>query len=315
MNHVSFISAFFLLGISAAAPAMAQTEDRTWVSRTGNDGNDCTETSPCRTFGGAYSKTRAGGTVGCLDAGDFGSLDIRKSITLSCKGQEGAIARGFVVVQGDDLQVVIRGIVFDGGSDALPTANAILITSSGSVAIEDCVVRDSHGANQSPNGSGVLIRPHGGALEVSLKRSTITGTKRPGVNIIPSGGSAKVTIENSSISDNNVGIRADTTDGLGWINLTVVDTILDGNTYQGLVAEGGAGRITVYADRLTISNNGTQGVRAINNTATVRLANSGITGHAVGTEVVNGGVIQSFGNNRIVGNGANGPALPLIGQQ
>src|SRR6266436_9247773 len=58
----------------------------TFVSHAGNDGNTCDATSPCQTFFGALdsSKTRDGGTIICLDAGQFGVANITRSMTIDC---------------------------------------------------------------------------------------------------------------------------------------------------------------------------------------------------------------------------------------
>src|SRR5712664_3217542 len=68
----------------AAAPAQAQSA-RTWVSGTGDNANPCSRTAPCRTFQGAMASTSPGGEINCLDAGDFGSVAIFMSLTISCE--------------------------------------------------------------------------------------------------------------------------------------------------------------------------------------------------------------------------------------
>jgi hypothetical protein len=65
-------------------PANAQAT-RTWVSGAiGNDGNQCSGTSPCATFAEAISKTAAGGEINCLDPAGFGTVTIKKSISNVC---------------------------------------------------------------------------------------------------------------------------------------------------------------------------------------------------------------------------------------
>src|SRR5438094_8924984 len=69
-----------------ALPAHA-LNDRSWVSGAGNDASACTRAAPCLTFAGALGKTNAGGTINCLDSGDFAQqLTITKSITIDCTG-------------------------------------------------------------------------------------------------------------------------------------------------------------------------------------------------------------------------------------
>src|SRR5436305_336257 len=81
-----------LLGISVplwhGTQAQAQQFGITWVSAvSGNDGSaSCSPSAPCRTFGGAFSKTATGGVITCLDVGGFdaSTLTINRSITIDC---------------------------------------------------------------------------------------------------------------------------------------------------------------------------------------------------------------------------------------
>src|SRR5256714_3932941 len=74
-----------LAPLLASAPAHAQAT-RTWVSGVGDDANPCSRTAPCKTFGGAISKTAAGGEISVLDPGGFGGVTITKSITINGDG-------------------------------------------------------------------------------------------------------------------------------------------------------------------------------------------------------------------------------------
>src|ERR1700761_227447 len=67
-----------------ANAAHAQLADRTWVSGTGDDGNACSRTAPCKTFGAAIAKTSIHGEINCIDAGGFGPVTIQKSVTIDC---------------------------------------------------------------------------------------------------------------------------------------------------------------------------------------------------------------------------------------
>ena len=150
--------------------------------------------------------------------------------------------------------------------------------------------------------------------EVFITDTKIFNGASPGLRVAPTGtGAVNVTIDNSNFSNNNVGIRVDTLASSGAINMTVTNTDLSGNTFQGFVAESGTGVIRAMLSGVTASNNATQGIRAINGNATVFFTNSQILGNALGTESVNGGLLRSFGNNRIEGNtnnGANPPTTP-----
>jgi hypothetical protein len=73
------VLAIILVAVLHAVPAQAQ-ENRTFVSSTGTDGNNClTTTTPCRHFTAAYAATPAGGEIDVLDPGNYGGLTINCS--------------------------------------------------------------------------------------------------------------------------------------------------------------------------------------------------------------------------------------------
>jgi hypothetical protein len=78
---IALIASLLLL----VAPAEAQAT-RTWVSGVGDDANNCSRTTPCKTFRGAITKTADGGIINCLDSSGFGFVTITKSITIDCGG-------------------------------------------------------------------------------------------------------------------------------------------------------------------------------------------------------------------------------------
>ena len=55
---------------------------RTWVSGVGDDVNPCSRTAPCKTLGGAISRTDPGGEIDALDPGGFGAVTITRSVTI-----------------------------------------------------------------------------------------------------------------------------------------------------------------------------------------------------------------------------------------
>src|SRR5437016_1039318 len=113
------VAATFALTLSLTAPAQAAS--RTWVSGVGSDGNPCTRTAPCLTFGHAYALTDAGGEINCLDPGSFvGGLLILKSITISCEtGTAGILVGsdiGFLVQTAATDTVYLRGLDIEHGA-------------------------------------------------------------------------------------------------------------------------------------------------------------------------------------------------------
>ena len=126
-------------------PARAQLA-RTFVSAAGgDDGNDCSRTTPCRTFQGAHDKTIDQGEIIVLGPGGYGPVLITKSISIINDGTgeasilvEGGIAgvvvnapaTGTVHLRG----ITIQGIGFGGGS-------GIRFDTGLSLTVENCVIR------------------------------------------------------------------------------------------------------------------------------------------------------------------------------
>ena len=81
-----FIAALFVT-LVCAAQAQAQSR-RTFVAVAGSDANDCTFSTPCRTFAGAVPNTAPGGEITALDSGAYGVVTIDKALTL--QGAPGA---------------------------------------------------------------------------------------------------------------------------------------------------------------------------------------------------------------------------------
>ena len=129
----------------AGAPAHA-LDPRTWVSGTGDDGNPCSRTAPCKTFATAIAKTASGGEINCLDPGSFGGVNIRKAITISCEagtaGVQGTPLPGIFVFAGAGEVVTLRGLDIDGQVDS---GVGIGIVTAKEVHIENCSIRNFRG--------------------------------------------------------------------------------------------------------------------------------------------------------------------------
>ena len=135
-----------LLPVLCTVPAYAQAT-RTWVSGVGDDANPCSRTAPCLTFGGAITKTAAGGEIDALDPGGFGSLNITKSITID--GGGGQVASVMAPPGGTAIEVsagatdivTIWNVQFQGnlGNGSGATGNyGINFNSGAMLSIDNC---------------------------------------------------------------------------------------------------------------------------------------------------------------------------------
>ena len=298
-----------LLAFGVAANAQAT---RTWVSSVGNDADPCSRTAPCKTFAGAISKTIAGGIINVVDNGAYGTLSITKAITVqSDENFAGVLSSGttgFIITAGASDSVILRGLSIDGQGTGI---DGIRFNSGLSLTVENCeinrvtqkgikfipsgasqlyvknpVIRNNHVAA----GAGILIQPGAaGSAEVVLDHVQI---ERNAVGI-EADDRSKVSIRDSEISRNSGdGIRAFSTVGVANNSvINVVSSLVTFNTGSGVEADG-VGAVLRIADTSIFNNGGT------------------------GISPVNGGIVNSFGNNNNAGNTPDGaPTAPALSQQ
>jgi hypothetical protein len=112
------------------------------VSGVGDDANDCSRPTPCKTFAGAISRTATGGEIDVLDPGGFGALTITKSITIKAIGTIGGVlvsgTNGFTV-NAPGAVVVIEGLDFEGLGTGL---SGVSVQAATLVHIINCEIRD-----------------------------------------------------------------------------------------------------------------------------------------------------------------------------
>jgi hypothetical protein len=186
-------SFLFVSGVQAQAP-------RTWVSGTGDDANSCSRSTPCRTFAGAISKTITGGEITAIDAGGFGTVIIRKSITLDGTGVPSSItaaqATGITVDipfrrQGTDPDrtVRIRGLSINGLGNGV---NGINVIAAKIVTVEDCVI-------DGFKGNGINLQ----AGRLFVRNTTVRNNDGIGINVTSESGAA---ISDTSVVFNGTGL-------------------------------------------------------------------------------------------------------------
>jgi hypothetical protein len=296
------------LPILSAAPAQAQT--RTWVSGVGNDVNPCSRTAPCKTFAGAISKTAANGEINCLDPGGFGAVTITKSITIDCTGTFGSILAALtngVNVNAAGINVVLRNIAINGVVSGLIGVNFIAGASLtlDNVAIMNFNSGSAMGVKFSPNSANSVL-----LVNNSLILSNgVTPSTGGGIVVQPQvgGNNALVTIADSRIErSGGGGIVANSASGA--INMTVRDSVVASNVNGGINSTA-TSALAVMIDRTTINNNSQNGVLSSGANSTVRIGSSVITNNATGVASVGGGVLRSYKNNAIRGNGLDGTPI------
>ncbi|WP_313913195.1 right-handed parallel beta-helix repeat-containing protein [Tahibacter sp.] len=300
ISLIRHIVAAVLLYTLFAASAHAQAT-RTWVSGVGDDANPCSRTAPCKTFAGAISKTAAQGVINALDPGGYGAVTITKSITIDGTGTNASIlsagTNGIIINAATTDTVVIRNVSIDGVNTGL---NGIRILQAGSVLVEDV-----HIARVTQK--GIDAAPATTTLKLAVNESRVFSAAGGGIVLTPGAtGAVTATVNDVDLNGNSVGLQVN-----ARAKATVSNSTASNNSGAGFSANGGSGA-TLVADNATATNNGGAGFSSFNTGSQITLSRSASLNNAVGFQPFLGGVIQSFGDNRNVGNGSPGTVPPTI---
>jgi hypothetical protein len=296
--------------LADAAPASAGIE--TWVSPTGTNAGTCPITAPCKTLAFAHGQTTANGTIHVLSSGNFGPLTVTKSISIVAQGVEAMINTGAagaaILVQAGAADVIsLRGLTID----MRGTANkGISFVSGAALHVHDSVIRGST--------NGIQFAPTSGTSELYVVDSIIANNSQRGIFVAPTGsGGVKAVLDRVRVENGtDMGIRFDGFSTTGSITATVRDSVAAGNGSQGITAaEFGSGTTTVTIDRTASVNNGTGGIVAAGAGAVIRIGDSTVTGNFGGLSLVGGGLIASYGTNKVSSNVNDGVPSSTIGMK
>jgi hypothetical protein len=292
------LASALIVGLSTTA--FSQT--RTWVSGVGDDLNPCSRTAPCKTFAGAISKTSANGEISVLDPGGFGTITITKSISINGTGTLASIlAAGTNGVNVNDsasgspntIVVILRDLSINGASTGF---DGIRFTSGKSLTVDHCWIYGFNG--NAANSDGIDVAKNAdGQLKV-INGSTIENVTGDGIRMTTSAGTVVAVVDNASIMNcGQNGIEA-ITNVRGEITRSNVE-ILAAN---GIVTSGGNSQFNV--DDTTVAHANTTGLRASAGSS-IRVSDSMIANNSTGISA-NGGTIDSFQGNSLIGNPAPG---------
>jgi hypothetical protein len=305
------------MALGSAGSAFGQAT-RTWVSGVGDDVNPCSRTAPCKTFAGAISKTAVSGVISVLDPGGFGAVTITKSITIETDGAvAGILASGVDGIIVNDAgsatpntaQVILRGLSIEGVGTG---KTGVQFNAGKALFIEDCAIN-----NFTENGVAFLPA---GAATLSMKNTVVRNSKGSGFGgilikpVLP-GGSAVVSLFRVRSEGNGFGVRVE-----GGSKVSARECIAADNLNNGFLIFASTGAAELNLESCTASGNGLSlgaslaGILSLGPSAVVRISNTTVTDNPNGLLTSSGGVIQSFQNNMIAGNGADGfvsSTLPL----
>jgi hypothetical protein len=288
----------FTLALTSLANAQAS---RTWVSGVGDDANPCSRTAPCKTFAGAISKTAACGEIDALDPAGYGAVTITKSITIDGTGTFASIlaslTTGIIVNAASTDVITIRGLSINGFCNGVHGMN---ILQAKTVNVEDCVIFRFN------TGNGITVNETNN-LALNVRNTVIRDNTLDGINLFSSGGTVTATLDRVSLNGNGNGLHARQSS-----RTTANNCVFSNNTGNGIFADATAAFATIRVWNSQISMNAGNGVRAGN-------AGGGVSGVEIGQNQINhntgsgvligaGGVVESFTNNSIRGNGVDGCA-------
>jgi hypothetical protein len=306
MKKVLNVLAVVIFTCAFASIAQAQAS-RTWVSGVGDDANPCSRTAPCKTFAGAISKTAACGEIDALDPGGYGAVTITKSITIDGTGTMASIlaslVNGIIINAAATDVITIRGISINGFCNGI---SGIRVLQARTVNVEDCVIFRFN------TGNGISVEETND-LNLNVRNTVIRDNTNDGINVTSSGGTVKATLSKVSLTGNQDGIHARQSS-----RVIANNCVFSNNTQNGVFADATSAFATVRVWNSIISLNGSNGVRAGNlggGTSGVEIAQSQInqnTGN--GVLVGSGGLVETFSNNSIRGNGVDGcPGCTAVG--
>jgi hypothetical protein len=265
------------------------------------------------TFAGALARTAAGGEIDVLDpGGDFGAVTIAKAITLDGGGGQlasilGSGTSGITISAASTDVVIVRNLRFNGLlNTGSPGPIGVSILAAGKVVVEKC---DIFGFSSA----GVDVTPSTGTLQVKVQETTLNNNGS-GITIKPSGGAVVTASIERTHADASTGggIRVDGTAG-GSSTVAISDSSISGNASNGLNAVSGpSGNVQVDLTRIVIADNGEAGVQANNSTggtSVVTVGNSILSFNASAWNIVGGATLLDFKNNQVTGPTGTPPSM------
>jgi hypothetical protein len=312
------------VALASATDAFAAAQ-RTFVASTGNDANACSLAFPCRSFGVAIAQTLPGGEVIVLDSAGYGPATISQPVSIIAPpgiyagvsvfsgGPTGGV--GLIVNVGSG-EVTLRGLTINGfganagieflSGTALYLDNATVsnfgiglwasVDANASVFVTDSTFHD--------NFTGAIFETTAGTLTTSIE-SVLFARNSTGLSFRD--GTAG-SVHSSTLSGGQTGISvvpltATRTATIEVRGCTISDHF--GDAVEAMQLGAGSPRTLVSVVSSLLSGNGI-GVQVTGVNTSGYVSDSMITRNAIGVSSVGGGEIVSGGDNRLVGNTADG---------
>jgi hypothetical protein len=314
-NSRSIFNLIAVVVLTLTASSLAQAQAiRTWVSGTGDDANPCSRTSPCKLYSGAIAKTAAGGEINSLDPGSFGTVTINKSLTIDGGSNFSSILAaqtvGITVNAADTDVVTIRNLNINGAGTGL---TGIRIFAAGTVHIENATIFGFRATSGADPGRGIMDRRTVSGAKLIVSNTIIRNNSLHGIQI----GTDTGFVSSVKASLDEVKCVGNTLSGVflgGGTRATIRNSVMNLNGNAGVQVSEEAGGTTEAEITNTVLSHNTFGIFAGLGASLTRISDVTITDNGTGVSL-NGGVVESFGNNNVRGNVGGNNGLTGVGQQ
>ena len=270
-----------------------------FVASFGNNANDGSRATPMRTFQAAHDAVDPGGEIIAVDTAEYSALSITKSVNLRMpEGVAGLIttsgSSSGVTVDAPAALVTLTGLLVHATNSS--NAAGILVNNVATLNVSRCTVTGY------TNGISCTLSAE---ATIAISDSTLRRNSGSGI-LVPSFASASthLVITGCDLAFNLTGVNVviSGTEGVGH-QLEMHDTLISGNTNDGVALSGRANRATIQ--HCTISGGG-NGIRA-GIGASVKVDGCNITDNSTGL-VVSGFATKllSRGNNTLLDNATDG---------
>jgi hypothetical protein len=299
-----FTASVLALGLAATS---ADAQNRVFVGRNGDDANPCTVVAPCRTFQRAHDVVAANGEIDVLDPAGYSKLIITKAISI-----QGHAFAGIISTSGDAItinagvndKINLRGLHIDGVGTG---AYGIHFNSGASLNVQDCLIRNfANGLVFAP--SNALHTATLTTVHFSMSNSLVSDSAGFGIAIQPLVGVVRAVLDHVEMDNNENGLLVQRNDVPVDIFVTLSSSVAANNSKRGIwaLSQGsGSGVVYVMVRNSTITNNNS-GMEVFGNHAIMWVSHSTIALNGGGVGAADGGVIESFGDNVLKGNGIDG---------
>jgi hypothetical protein len=240
-------SALFAVACCVAVASSNAAQQRSFVASDGSDVNNCTRSSPCRSFGAAIAQTLAGGEVIVLDSAGYGPVTITGPISIIAPA---GVYAGISVSSGAGVTVNAAGtdVVALRGLDIVALAGAsdgIVVQGGKRVVIDRCAVSGfSSGSALALQGIGLT----GIDVSDSVLRDSQFGASFTNTTYVSEINFTRVRLEGNATGVSATGAA---------LLLTMVDTQVQSSPGNGLHFNPAVGTVRFEMQRGAISGSNT----------------------------------------------------------